>query len=60
MKGKKILVSLGAIFLGAVIVSVIDELLGISFKDVGLVASTAHKMVYMIWGVILLYLTKQF
>jgi len=38
--------------LGATIASFIDQLLGISFKEVGNLASFIHKVIYMAWGAI--------
>ena len=50
MKTKKILVYLGVLILGAVVVSGIDRLIGIDFKDVGMVASFTHRITHMLLG----------
>ena len=50
MKEKKLFINLGVLILGAVITATIDYLIGISFKDVGVVARITHTVIYMVWG----------
>ena len=50
MKTRKTLVYFGLLILGTVITVTIDYLIGVSFKDVGLMAHITHKVTYMVWG----------
>ena len=47
---KKYLIFFGAIILGSVVTFAIDQLVGISFKDVNAFAQITHKVTYMLWG----------
>jgi len=54
----KILVCFGVLVLGSAITVAIDYLVGISFKDVGVVAQITHKVIYMLWGGVILSMSK--
>ena len=47
-----------AMVLGAVITAMIDQLIGVSFKDYNPMVHVAHKVTYMLWGVIIVRLAR--
>ncbi|HBX49537.1 MAG TPA: hypothetical protein DEH02_00540 [Bacteroidales bacterium] len=47
---KKYLAFFGAIVLGSVVTFAIDQLVGISFKEINPFAQITHKVTYMVWG----------
>lgn len=57
---KKLFAGIGTFIIGAVIVTVIDNLLGINLNEVGLVARSVHTLIYMAWGVIVVMISKRF
>lgn len=58
MKTKKLLGYFGVLILGSIITVVIDQLVGVSFADVNVVAQITHKATYMVWGGVLLGMNK--
>lgn len=54
MKTRKIFVVIGVVIIGAFISALINKLIGVSFKDVGIIPQAVHTMIYMTWGGILL------
>jgi hypothetical protein len=56
---KKALVFVGVVLLGSIATVAIDALIGVSFKDVGMLAQVAHKTAYMVWGGILIGVTRR-
>ncbi len=49
----------GFIFLGAVVTTTIDNLIGIKFNDVSMIVQGTHKVTYMLWGATLTFMTKR-
>ena len=54
----KQMIYLGILILGTVVTTGIDHLIGISYKDVGMIAQVAHKAAYVLWGGALMGLGK--
>lgn len=59
MKKMKTIKTLLVPLLGSVIVVAIDHLIGVSFKDVGIVAEIIHKATYMAWGAAFVGIIRQ-
>ncbi|HLB32378.1 MAG TPA: hypothetical protein VJL27_02380 [Patescibacteria group bacterium] len=60
MAAKKLLMPFVALLLGAGVTTGIYSLLGISFKEVGELAGSIHMFAYMVWGGVLLGVTREY
>lgn len=57
-KGLKFLVFLAFLFLGAFVMLGINQLTGVSFKEVSFAGEVVHKAAYMVDGMVLLTMLK--
>ena len=60
MKTKVALIYFGILILGSIITAIIDQSIGISFGGVVMVDQIIHKVIYMLWGVILWSMSKRY